>query len=363
MNREKDAAAQTSPARYREIEVTGGPFEMGRSIGEAAREEIRGFVAIALERVNKTVMVSHKKALEVASACIPYAEDYSPDMVAELRGMSQTAGVSLEDLMLLQVRNQLKSEKNGGCSGFSLGPRSCASAASVIGQNWDNDAALDAFTVVLTRRPRGKPALLNVTQAGLIAYIGLSEAGMALCLNTLPAPSRELGVPHYFTVRGIYEATSLDGAVTAVRRARRAIPANILLATPQGPADLEVTLENVHVLQDSGNGIVTHTNHCVHTDLLPINQQFPELIQSFPRKMRLDKLLGAARSPLSLNDMKAALSDHENYPRAICRHPNEDAVTGYWRTVFSVILESDSGVMHLTRGNPCERPYETYRLK
>ena len=40
----------------------------------------------------------------------------------------------------------------------------------------------------------------------------------------------------YFTVRGIYESSSLEAAVAAVRRAERAIPANIILTTPQGPA-------------------------------------------------------------------------------------------------------------------------------
>src|SRR6185369_2131399 len=92
----------------------------------------------------------------------------------------------------------------------------------------------------------------NVTQAGLIAYIGFSEAGIGACLNTLPAPSRELGVPHYFTLRGIYEARSRDEAAAAVRRAHRAIPANIMLITPQGPADFEITPDEVHVLTDDG---------------------------------------------------------------------------------------------------------------
>src|SRR6185369_17548002 len=92
----------------------------------------------------------------------------------------------------------------------------------------------------------------NVTQAGLIAYIGFSEAGIGACLNTLPAPARELGVPHYFTLRGIYEARSCDEAAAAVRRAHRAIPANIMLITPQGPADFEITPDEVHVLTDEG---------------------------------------------------------------------------------------------------------------
>ena len=58
--------AMPKPTRYREIEVAGSPREMGRQIGEAAREEIRGFAAVALDRVNKTVKVSREKALEVA---------------------------------------------------------------------------------------------------------------------------------------------------------------------------------------------------------------------------------------------------------------------------------------------------------
>lgn len=347
------------PTRYREIEVSGTPLEMGRGIGEAASEEIRGFVEIAMERVNLTTPVSNDKAMQVAANCISYVEDYSPHMLEELRGMSEAAGVSVEDLMMLQVRNQLRPEDDAGCTSFSVGKP--ASGPHLIGQNWDNDPGLDLFTIVLTRRPEGKPALMNITQAGLIAYIGLNDAGIGICLNTLPAPSREAGVPHYFQVRGMYEADNLDDAVMAVRRANRAIPANIMMATQQGPADIEVTLDNVHVLRDDA-GVVTHTNHCLHPDLLPINDDFPELIESHPRLTRIDRLLSEAGSPSAVENMKSALSDHDNYPRSICRHQNDDPGTGYWMSVFSVIIETEAGLMHVSRGNPCCRPYETYRL-
>jgi isopenicillin-N N-acyltransferase-like protein len=221
---------------------------------------------------------------------------------------------------------------------------------------------LQPFTVVLTRRPVGKPAFMTVTQAGLIAYIGFNEAGIGLCLNTLPAPARRLGVPHYFTVRGIFEADSLDGAVQAVRRAERAIPANIMLATPQGPADLEVTLDHVHVLQDDGLGRVTHTNHCRHPDLVAINDQFSELIQSHDRQRRMDQLLDLPQQSPDLDEVKKLLRDHDGYPRSICRHPNDDPKTGFWETVFSVIIEPGARRMHISRGTPCEHPYEVYTL-
>lgn len=347
--------------RYREILASGPPRELGREIGEAAGEEIRGFCQVAWERVNKTVAISRAAAMAVARECLPLAEAYQPEYVEELRGMAEAARVSLDELMLLQVRNQLQPEREAGCTSLSVcGPRR---HGRIVAQNWDNDPALDEFTIVLTRRPSRGPATLNVTQAGLIAYIGLNEVGIGACLNTLPAPSRRLGVPHYFTLRGLYAADSLDGAVEAVRRASRAIPANIMLSTPQGPADLEVTIDEVHVLDDRGTGRLTHTNHCRHAALTPINDRFPELIQSHARERRIEHLLAARGDhELTVADMQALLRDHAGYPRSICRHANDDPGFGFWRTVFSVVIEADAARMHVSRGVPCENPYETYRL-
>ena len=77
------------PIRYREIEVAGAPREMGRQVGEAAREEMRGFTEVALDRVNKTVRVSREKAIAVARETFSYVERYAPHMLEELRGMAE----------------------------------------------------------------------------------------------------------------------------------------------------------------------------------------------------------------------------------------------------------------------------------
>ena len=348
------------PARYREIEVGGTPVEMGEKLGEAAREEIRGFSAVALDRVNKTITVSRESALTTATACIEYIHDYSPAMLAELEGMARSSGVSVPELILLQIRNQLQPDRDAGCTAVSLSP--AVATGSIVGQNWDNDPALDPFTIMLTRRPTGEPAHLTVTQAGLIAYIGVSEAGIGLCMNTLPAPSRAVGVPHYFTVRGMYQATGLAGATEAVRRAQRAIPINVILATPEGPADLEITVDAVNVLTDSGSGVVTHTNHCLHPEFVHHNDDFPELIQSGPRLQRINSLLEQAPRPLTVPVLQDMLRDHDGHPTSICRHANDHPDNGFWTSVFSVIIEADAGVMHVSRGNPCTSPYEAYTL-
>jgi isopenicillin-N N-acyltransferase-like protein len=349
-------------ARYRSIEVSGPPRAMGQQIGEAAGDEIRAFCAMALERVNKTVRIARSDAIAVARESLVHAEAYGPDKVEELRGTAEAAHVSLDDLMLLQVRNQLQPRSEAGCTSLAGVVSSEPGRAGLVAQNWDSDPALDAVTIVLTRRPAGKPAILSVTQAGLIAYIGFNERGIGVCLNTLPAPSRRVGVPEYFTLRAMYEADSLESAVLAVSRAQRAIPANMILTTPQGPANLEVTIDAVHVLRGDRSGRITHTNHCRHPELLPINEEFPELIQSYARQQRIDALLGDGRGALSVACVQQALRDHEAYPRSICRHPNDDPVTGFWQTVFSVVIEPEAGCLHISRGTPCDHPYEAYRL-
>src|SRR4051812_46549365 len=106
--------------RYPEIVVSGAPRELGRQLGEAARDLIRGFCEVALQRVNRTMRVSRESAMRVAQQSITWAESYSADMVEELRGTAEGAGVTLADLMLLQVRNQLKPDEAGGCTSFSL---------------------------------------------------------------------------------------------------------------------------------------------------------------------------------------------------------------------------------------------------
>jgi len=345
--------------RYPEFTVAGPPREMGRQFGDAARELIREFAAVALQRVNLTMRVSKQQAENTAAKSLEFAEKYSPDSCDELRGMADATGLSVSDLMILQIRNQLQNEPEAGCTSFSLS--SVAGRGRLLGQNWDNDPGLDPFTVVLTRKPSGKPALINVTQAGLIAYIGFNDAGLGVCLNSLPAPSRPIGVPHYFTVREIFEARSLDGAIHAVKRAHRAIPANIMLTSPEGPADLEVTMDEVHVLRPDEQDRVTHANHCRHPSLANINAMYPELIQSQPRQDRIDRLLSDSAAN-SVDRLKDILRNHEDHPRSICRHANGDPGVGHWQTVFSVIIEPEARTMHLSRGTPCDHSYEIYRL-
>ena len=88
----------------------------------------------------------------------------------------------------------------------------------------------------------------------------------------------------------------------------------------------------------------------------------PELIDSHARKRRLDELFGAMEQPLSVDACKVVLQDHDNYPRSLCRHGNDQPLHGFWESVFSVVSEAPESCMHISRGTPCNHPFEIYRL-
>jgi isopenicillin-N N-acyltransferase-like protein len=203
---------------------------------------------------------------------------------------------------------------------------------------------------------------MSVTQAGLISYIGMNSAGLAACVNTLPAPSRDVGVPHYFSLRTMFEQTSLAAAVDMLASAHRAIPVNIMMTTPDGPANVEGYIDEVKLLTDES--LLVHTNHCLFPDRKSINDEYPELIQSVPRLQRMTQLLSdlVPDYKLTIQQVQLVLADHKNYPRSICRHPNADAQHGFWSTVFSIVMDPTVREMYVSRGNPCEHKFELYEL-
>ncbi len=339
---------------------------MGRQTGEATREKLRELVELVVSRVNVgrpgLTPITTGQAMDVARGAFAYAEDYAPELVDEIRGIAEGANLSVEQVMLVNVRNQVAAAIDGACTAVVVEPIASSSSAGIAGQNWDNDPEMDPYSIVLIRRPADGPAHVNFTQPGVIGYMGLNESGLGVLMNTLPAPSSGIGVPWYFIVRRMYRHAFLNDVVKEAMRAKRAIPANAALITADGAADLEVTIDRVRVLRAGPANTLVHTNHCVHPELAHVNEQFPELIQSVPRLSRAERLLEVPGGRLGLSDLESLLSDHDDYPTSICRHPNDHPGDGHWTSVVSMILEPANGLMRLSRGNPCQNPYEVYSL-
>jgi len=348
--------------RFPELKVCGSPREMGRDHGEACRQSIGRFLDLGIEQVNRSSSLSRTEAMGHAARYIPFVADYGPDMLEELRGIAEGAGISLEEAMFLQVRTQLMNPPGEGCTAFALERKATAEGSPLIGQNWDWDPSLEEVCIVLRRYPKGKPAFMSFTQVGLIAYMGLNSEGISVCMNLLKAQGYRYGVPPYFIVRSICEQASSEGCIQAAERAHRAMSQNVLVGTLQGAIDLEMTVDRVAVLSPSPVGRLVHTNHFLDADLEACDELVYELPDTLSRYSRINRMLDDLAARPSVDTMKRLMADHEGYPSSICRHVGDDPQYGYMTTVASIIMEPAEGRMHLSRGNPCRNPYEAYQL-
>ena len=78
---------------------------------------------------------------------------------------------------------------------------------------------------------------------------------------------------------------------------------------------------------------------------------------SLNRTERMNVRLGADRGRLTAQLAYAALCDHVGYPTCVCRHESRRALSG-----GSVIAEPTRGLIHVTRGNPCQNWPRTFAL-
>ena len=353
-------------------EVSGTPIQMGESIGESQREILKNFYSITLDRINEgrggdqsfkdIGIISIDFAKKIAKESVVYVEEYSPDILEEIKGISNSSGLKIWEVMLLNIRNQLGIAFDSGCTSVGVSREKSQSGNNIIGQNWDNDPELDKFSLVLIRRPKDKPDFISFTQPGLMAYIGFNDEGLGICMNALMAPGKGSGVPWYFIVRKIFEQNSYKNVIKQVVFAKRAIPANAFITTTSELFDLEITDSQMETLFPDSNGVLIHTNHCVHPKFSKIAADYPDLIESKARFPRAQTFFDRKSERITSDDFKNILMDHEEFPRSICRHENEHPETGFWTTTISVIIDPSENKMDLTRGNPCSNEYVTYKL-
>jgi hypothetical protein len=115
----------------------------------------------------------------------------------------------------------------------------------------------------------------------------------------------------------------------------------------EGSATASATLEPT-------DGALAHTNDYLHPDMERFEGS-PHAEGSRTRCRSAERLLAeTAGEKLTVERLRALLSDHEGSPDSLCRHD------GYAKTVFWCVADVTDGVITYGRGNPCESEAQTY---
>jgi isopenicillin-N N-acyltransferase-like protein len=224
------------------------------------------------------------------------------------------------------------------------GPTECSvvGAGGLLAQNWDWHPDCAQSTVVwIVEHPGGWFATL--TEAGLLAKIGLNDAGLGVCLNLLTTTEDGGldGTPIHVLLRQTLETCrTVDDAIALLGEAKTSASSAVTVATPGDVATLELSPGGANVIRGS---VGAHTNHFLEPPRAGRDTMPDESPSTIPRLevVRRQPLLDALRS-------------HEGHPKGVCRHLDPaDPWVEQTVTVASVVMNLAALRFHVAAGQPC----------
>ena len=359
---------------YIEIEAKGSPREIGRQIGEAARELIVAGVAYYETWHESMGGPSFAQAEHQSLAYLSYAQQALPRVVEELEGMAEGALVPLTKLLVPNLGEELTCNGDPGAPGAG-GPHAspdglprfahnehCTSIGIVregtrlLAHNEDWWAGDVDKNVLLRLTTDDGTRILAMTAACLLPPTGINSHGIATGGNTVYGNDYRLGVPNNFIRRSMLEARSLEEAGKRALLRDRARGSNHSLIDAGGRLwDIE-TSATAHAVIEAGDRLV-HTNHFTAPEMAPY-----EISTSAGTRRRLERagrLLdeGLARGDEPRALIATILRDHDGRDQAIsiCSHPDESVPVGERETTTaSMIWDVEALTVELCAGPPCE---------
>ncbi len=183
----------------------------------------------------------------------------APSWIEELSGWAEAAGTDLDDLLVLNARSEVLSVVRGA---RRRGECTVVAEPGLLGQTWDWFGRQRQAMVVL--RSGG---LVTLTEAGMLAKMGLNEHGLAVGLAYLASPSDGLpgagSLPVHAVLRLLLERSrSVTTALSRLQDLGLAGSACIALADPSRAVFVEITPGGRSVLPAG-----VHTNHCLDAAL------------------------------------------------------------------------------------------------
>ena len=311
------------------VDCRGDGRERGRAHGEALRPQIRALLerwdADVARRLG-TPPAGLVAALVGTTGFVAAIGRHTPDLLAEVRGIAEAAGVAFERILALNLMDEewwftAPAQPRDACSVLAVAPD--AGRPALLAQNMDLPALMDGAQAVLRIDDGEHGAGAVLTAAGMIGLTGVNAAGVGVCVNTL-AMLRHSGdgLPVAFVMRGVLERTSAAAAAAFLAQVPHASGQHYAVADRDGVAGYECSAAGA-VRSDDGAGRLCHTNHPLRSaDLDPARRA-----QGEPDShVRLAALASAAPEVTSGEDCERVLADRDT-PLSIVPEPGRPWIT------------------------------------
>jgi isopenicillin-N N-acyltransferase-like protein len=284
-----------------------------------------------------------------------------PELLEEIEGIAAGAGQDALELLAVNARTEL----------LAPGP---AAECSVIGrvgdgrvelaQTWDWHPDLASARVIVTTAPPGRPWFTTVTEAGMLAKLGLNQAGLACGLNflTCSADGGVDGIPIHILLRLLLDRCgSATEALELLLGADVSASSCVTVAVqePGGPTLFAVELSpgGPTVVWPDDDGWLVHTNHFLSPPARGEDTQPRTHPGTLLRHRHLERVLRDGIGPAR------ALAEHFPAGESICRHGDTSPVWADRReTLLAIAMDPGAPALGVAAGPPCRFPFEPVAL-
>jgi isopenicillin-N N-acyltransferase like protein len=351
------------------LDLGGAPFERGRAHGTLARTRVERSLANYAE-LFAFCGLPWDEAQRRGAGYRDLIGEFDPALLEEIEGIARGAGRKPEEILALNVRTEilpssyLQGVDHGECTAIAVHPAASLTGGTLLAQNWDWVGRQRDALVLLRISEREGPACLTLTEAGMLAKIGLNAAGFGVCLNILSSihDGRQRGVPVHVLLRALLKRASVRDAIDFTDRLSYAGSSNVLCADRAGDAaSLELSPKGRRVVRGDG-ATLCHTNHFVDAEASAWQSPLADYLSTVPR-LECARRHAAARPKHGIEDLKRLLRDESDGLVSICRRPDA-ALPEQARieSVASVIMELARGVMQVAPDIPALADYQPVSL-
>jgi isopenicillin-N N-acyltransferase-like protein len=336
--------------------------ERGQIYGQQAKDRIQHSV-ITYARLFAACGIDWASACERAMRFEPVIEQVDADLMAELRGMAQGSGQSLGSLMALNCRTEILPPtfftdepqlahaalaanraaglpdwladapwdgalKDGECTAMGVTAAASRTGQAWLAQNWDwMGRQREALVLLHTQGPSGQ-SITTLTEAGMLAKIGINQSGFALGLNILRShrDGTRVGVPVHVLLRHLLDCRSVARARERLHALQTELglgfgaASNVPCADAEGQAAcFEVSPAGWAEVTPT-QGVVVHTNHFVCESLLAEQAPMGPGLSSHNRLSTAGQ--HALQTPIGQADLERFLRDESDGFLSICRSPD-----------------------------------------
>lgn len=362
------------------ITVSGSGYERGYQHGQQLKKEIGELMLLwknDLQSSTKMPADSFLHQFLTSTNFIPAVEKFTPDILEEVRGIAEGAGQTFNDIFAFQLTDEywvyedkLSNDTiNHHCSG--IGIPALNGNPAYVAQNMDLDAWMDGYQIILHIKRNGDtPEQYILTCAGSVAFNGINEHGIGVCVNTLMQLSASAdGLPVSFMIRGLLASKTGSEALQFLKATKHASGQNYILGAMDSVYDFEASAQKVVRISPDASGIVYHTNHpVVNDDVKPWYRKYYQdylagSTQNKNSEIRLASLKKRSARTKDKNEefIKTTLQSKDDPNNPVCRaHLLNKPVFTFGSVIFTL---SDKPSMQVTAGPPDESEYQTFHFR